>query len=110
MKLGDRIFGPWGVGLAIATWGDVAGVARVENGHYWRLNTKPTDAGCGATSSTLLAEGWAQEWGVAVTLVHAAARHLEITLTADKCEVCGWPVVFRTYAAGESRWSCGCGE
>jgi hypothetical protein len=49
-------------------------------GHYWRLITKPRDAGCGATSHTLLAEGWAQEWGAAVALVHAAARHHEIKL------------------------------
>lgn len=101
MKIGDTIdgtgFGCGGAGLLIACWKDeVASVARLEHGgYYWRLTTKPRDAGCGATSFTLLAEGWAQEWGAALAAVHGVARHLEITLDG--------PVSSDSPAAGAQR-------
>lgn len=90
MKIGDLVdgtgYGAGGAGLVVAAWrGGVAGVARLEHGgYYWRLTTEPADAGCGGTSFTLLAEGWAQKWGAALGALHGVARHLEITLVGPE--------------------------
>jgi len=86
MQIGDIVdvagLGCGGPGVVVGEWkGRVAAVARLERGgYYWRLNTEPKDAGCGATSFTLLAEGWAQEWCAAVSALRGAAAHLEIVL------------------------------